>query len=71
MVVPPTMGGWSEVIGKSCVEVGDVIIACDKVLGLTRAKQTYQFIFLWRAKMERTLQCGCAPNNGGLVGGNW
>ena len=29
--------GWSEVIGKSCVEVGDVIIACDEVLGLTRA----------------------------------
>ena len=27
--------GGSEVIGKSCVEVGDVIIASDKVLGST------------------------------------
>jgi hypothetical protein len=66
-----TTGGRSEVIGKSCVEVGDVIIACDEVLGLTRAKQTYQFIFLWCAKKERTLQCGCTPNNGRSVRGKW
>jgi hypothetical protein len=71
VVVLPTTGGRSEVSGKSCVEVGDVIIACDEVLGLTRAKQTYQFIFLQRAKMERTLQCGCTPNNRRSVGGNW